>query len=143
MLTQWRLWVLGVVALLALVLATDWMLAIRRLDDIRIETSLQPPGVVADGKSSTVLTVRVTEGGEPRSNDLLQLWLGPSGGLLRPTWVYTDQDGTARITYQPNPPNAYEPQDVIEVHIMDTSIGRLIEVGKRHQVQIPLVEPEQ
>ena len=42
-------------------LGVDWAQARLRLDSVVIEGKLDPPTVVADGKSSTTLTIRVTE----------------------------------------------------------------------------------
>jgi hypothetical protein len=131
-----------VLAILA-VYGGDWALAQARLDDIRIETALEPPAVVADGQSSIVLTVRVTERGEPRANDLVQSWLAVGSGLLIPEWVYTDENGVAKITYSPNPLTVYDVQDKAEIHVRDVSIGRLIEVGKDIVVEVPLLPPEE
>ena len=142
MTVRYRVWVLCLIAALAAILIVDWGLATARLDDIIIESWVDPPSVVADGKSSTIITIRVTENGEPRARDLVQLWLGRGGGILTPMWVFTDENGMAEIEYRPNPYSSYDPQEGAEVQIKDISIGRLAEVGKRHQVEIPLLKPE-
>jgi hypothetical protein len=138
-----HLWILAVVLVIMAIYGTDWVLAIARLDGILIETTLDPPTVVADGKSSITLTVRVTEQGQPRAHDLLQSWLDTGSGLLIPDWTYTDENGVAQITYSPNPLTQYDVQDKAEIHVRDISIGRLIEVGKDIVVEVPLVEPEE
>jgi hypothetical protein len=140
---QWKIWIMGVVAFVLAVHGTDWMLATARLDDVVIETSLDPPSVVADGKSSVVLTVRVTERGQPRAGDLVQSWLDTGSGHLVPQWVYTDDNGTAKINLTPNAMTRYEVQDRAEIHVRDVSIGRLIEVGKDTVVVVPLAGPEE
>jgi hypothetical protein len=128
-------------ALIVAVLGADYALATAQLDDVVIETSLDPPRVAADGRNSVVITVRITQNGRPRANDLVQAWIGSGSGLLIPNWVITDEHGTARITYTPNPYSPYDPQEAAEIRMMDTSIGRLVEVSKRHTVRVPLLEP--
>ena len=139
---EWQPWILGIVALLLVPLGIDWMLATARLDDILIETTLDPPSVVADGKDSMVLTIRVTENGSPRVHDLVQSWLDVGSGLLVPQWVYTDENGVAEINFTPNAMTQYEVQDKAEIHVRDINIGRLIEVGKDIVVVVPLVVPQ-
>jgi len=137
-----RLFILTVLVAAAAVAGIDWMLANGRLKDISIETSLEPAAVVADGESSTTLELRVTEHGEPRANALLQLWINTGSGLLVPEWVLTDADGVAHSVYTPNVANPYDPQDEALVYVMDTTVGRIIEVDKRVLVHIPLMMPE-
>jgi len=140
---SWKLWVLGVLALAGVILGVDYRLAVARLDSVVIATSIEPPQAVADGHSSVVITFRVTEDGDPRGNDLVQAWLGRGAGLLTPNWIVTDERGMARITYTPNPYSPYDPQDAAEIHISDTSIGRLVEVEKLHVARVPLIDPDQ
>ena len=141
--TRWRLWMLGLLAVVAAIFGVDWMRSTAQLDDILIETWVDPPSVVADGLSSTSITVRVTERGQPREHDLLQIWLGTGAGRLVPNWVFTDEKGMAVIEFTPNRYNPYDPQDELEIHIRDTSIGRLIEVGKQAMLYVPLGKPEE
>ena len=98
--------------------------------------------MVANGKDKSTLTIRFTENGQPRANDLVQLWLTKGGGLLTPNWVYTNDDGLITVTYTPNPYSRYDPQDGAEIAILDTGIGRLIEVGKQSSVRIGLLKPD-
>jgi len=123
------------------ILTADWAIARARLPGIIIETELETPEVIADGKDSATFIVRVTENGQPRTHDLLQLWLVKGSGQLIPQWAFTDENGESKITFTPNPYNRYDPQDTVEIAIMDTNIGRLIEVGKRTRIAIPLVIP--
>lgn len=137
-----RVWLLGIVGLVVLVFGTDWVLARSRLDSIQIEIHAEPERVVANGTDKATITIRITEDGQPRVGDLMQLWLQEGSGQLSPMWVYTDADGVIVVTYTPNPYSRYSPQDGAEIAVMDTSIGRLIEVGKRSSVVIPLDKPE-
>lgn len=137
----WQMWVSGIVALGLLILGIDYKMATAKLDGIEIATSVDPPQVVADGRNQVIVTLHVTEDGKPRANDLVQSWLGRGGGLLIPSWVVTDQNGKAQITYTPNPYSPYDPQDFVEINISDTSIGRIIEVDKREVVQVALLGP--
>ncbi len=135
-------WSLAVLALFLLIFGVDWLIAQSRLSGINIEILAEPAAVVANGKDSTNLTVRITENGQPRVNDLVQLWLRKGGGLLTPNWVYTDENGMFIVTYTPNPYSRYDPQDGAEIAVLDTSIGRLVEVGKQSAVIIGLLRPE-
>ena len=137
-----RTWILGILALLILVFGGDWLIARSRLDNIAIAIQADPDNVVANGKDGSTVTIRITEGGQPRAHDLVQLWLNKGGGLLSPNWVYTDDDGMITVSYTPNPYSRYDPQDGAEIAILDTSIGRLIEVGKQSSVRIRLVKPD-
>ncbi|MBE3040326.1 MAG: hypothetical protein IMZ62_16130, partial [Chloroflexi bacterium] len=47
----------------------------------------------------------------------------------------------AQVTYTPNPFSPYDPQDAT-ISVMDTSIGRLVEVDKQSEVQVKLQAPE-
>jgi hypothetical protein len=137
-----RRWVLIALAVLIAVLAVDRGMAQARLGHVQIAAPAEPATVVADGKNSTVVTVRVTEDGRPCAGHLLQAYLGSGAGLLTPGWVFTDQNGTAVITYTPNPYSVYDPQDFVLINVMDTSIGRIIEVDKRQEVRVTLQAPE-
>ena len=138
---SWQLWVLGIVALAVLILGIDYSVAKAKLGGIEITTSVDPPQVVADGRNQVQITLHVTEDGKPRAEDLIQSWLGTGGGLLIPSWVVTDENGMAQITYTPNPYSPYDPQDFVEIVLSDTSIGLIVEVNKQEVVQIPLMEP--
>jgi hypothetical protein len=129
-----------VVFVLLVPFGIDWVTASSRLSHIDSSVTLNPPAVVADGKSTIVVTVRFSEDGKPRANDVLQIWLDVGGGVL-PQWVITNQDGVATIKFSPNPLTQYDVQDHAEMHIMNTSIGRLIEVNKDIVVRIPLTKP--
>ena len=97
-----RLLVFAVVGLLVAAVAVDYVQAQARLPNITISGQFDQPKVIADGKSSIILTVRVTENGQPRADALLQAWLDSGGGLLIPEWNYTDEEGYAEYTYTPN-----------------------------------------
>lgn len=141
MLISWRLMIVAVLVVLIAILSVDWALATARLPGILIETTLETPEVIADGRHTATFVIRVTENGEPRVHDLLQMWLVKGSGQLVPQWVFTDEQGVSRISFTPNPYNRYDPQDEVEIAIMDTSIGQLIETGKRARMVIPLVIP--
>jgi len=138
---RWRSWVLALVGIIALILAVDWTMAKARVRGISIEASLEPESVVADGKSTTVISVCVTENGEPRAHDLLQAWLATGSGQVLPAWMYTDEEGKAVIKVTPNRYTPYDPQDKLELVILDTSIGNLVEVGARKTVDIFVSKP--
>jgi hypothetical protein len=138
---RWRLWIVAVLIIIVVLFAIDWIAATAQLQNITIEATFDPPQVIADGRSKSVLTVRITENGKPRAGDLVQLWLGSGSGLLIPNWVFTDESGVALVTYTPNPYSAYDPQDGAQINISDTGIGRLIEVSKRQTIDIKLIKP--
>jgi hypothetical protein len=141
MLKNWRFATLIFLAIVVAILTADWALARARLPGISIETVLETPEVIADGNDTATFVVRVTENGQPRADDLLQIWLVKGTGQLIPKWAFTDEQGEARVAFTPAPYNRYDPQDVVEIAIMDTNIGRLIEVGKNTSIEIPLVIP--
>lgn len=143
MLKSWRLVTVAVLAVVVAILTVDWAIARARLPGVVIETSLETPELIADGQHTATFVVRVSEDGKPRVGDLMQLWLVKGSGQLVPQWAFTDDQGTSRISFTPNPYNRYDPQDAVEIEIMDTNIGRLIEVGKRSRIEIPLVMPTQ
>lgn len=142
MLRNWRLLTVLVLAILAAILAVDWAMANARLPEMEIAAELDTPAVIADGRHTATFVVRVTEKGAPRAGDLLQIWLTKGSGQLVPQWTFTDERGESRVTFTPNPYNRYDPQDQAEITIMDTNVGRLIEVGKRTSIAIPLLTPE-
>ena len=142
MLRSWRFWILLSVVVIVAILTADWALASARLDRISLTTRLETPSVIADGKHAATFVVQVTESGQPRAGDLLQIWLVKGSGQLIPQWAFLDDQGTAQITFTPVPYNRYDPQEAAVIYISDTSIGRLIEVGKRGSISIPLVQPD-
>lgn len=143
MLRNWRFLIILVLAIVIAILTVDWAIAKARLPDIAIDITLETPEVVADGVDIATFVVRVTENDQPRTGDLLQIWLVKGTGQLIPKWAFTDEMGESMVTFTPAPYNRYDPQDVVEIAIMDTSIGRLIEVGKNASIEIPLVIPEE
>ncbi len=143
MLGRIRLLFFVTVALVLAVFLGDWALSRTRLSSIAIEAELDPPEVVADGKSYTTLTVRVTEDGRPRDQVLLQSFIAVGGGLLIPEWAYTDANGEARITYTPNPLSPYDLDEETVIEVIDTNVGRLVEVTKHYRIEVPLKVPQQ
>lgn len=135
-------WLLVVIAVLAVPLLVDYVLASVRVDEVRFDYTIDPPGVVADGKSSATITLRVTENGEPRVHDLFQIWFEVGGGLLTPDTAFTNEQGIITITYRPNPASPYTPSDFAQIAVMDASIGWLVEVRRQESIQIPLVVPD-
>jgi hypothetical protein len=140
---NWRVYFLGVLGLLVAIGGADWSLAASRLPDVRIESWLEPASVVADGRSSTTITLRVTEGGRPRAGDLVQLWIDSGSGIVTPDWVITDSDGMAKTVYTPNVASQYDPHDEARIYAMDIDIGRVVEVGKRELIHVPLIMPDE
>ena len=136
-----RLVALAVVGLFLAAIGGDWVQAQARLPNISITGQLDQPKVIADGKSSILLNVRVTENGQPRANALLQAWLESGGGLLIPEWIYTDEDGRAEYTYTPNAAGPYDLQEATIAHVIDIGLGRLFEVDKHYRVEIPVEAP--
>jgi hypothetical protein len=135
---RWRFWVLIGLLIVVAVFVGDWVVAQVRLGHMQIDARAEPPVVVADGKNATTLAIAVTEDGQPCVNYLLQLYFSTGAGLLVPSWVYTDDKGTARVVYTPNPYSPYDANDTVLINVMDTSVGRLIEVDKRQEVNITL-----
>ncbi len=132
-------YVLVVIAVLAVPLLADYVLAQARIDQVHFDYTIDPPQVVADGKSSTTITLRVTENGEPRVHDLFQIWFEVGGGLLTPDTAFTNDQGIITIKYRPNPASPYTPSDFAQIAVMDASIGQLVEVRRQESIKIPLV----
>jgi len=90
MLRKIRLAAVGLLLLILALLAADFIQSLVRLNNVVIEGEFNKDKVVSDGEDSIILTVRVTENGQPRVNDTLQAWLQPGNGLMIPEWSYTD-----------------------------------------------------
>lgn len=133
-----RLWVLAVLGILIAVVGVDWLQAQARLATIVIEGQLDPPQVIANGKDTIVLTVHVTENGQPRVNTLLQAWLESGGGYFIPQWVYTDEAGQAQFSYTPNAAGPYDLLEPTVIHLIDINVARLFEVDKHYLVEVPV-----
>ena len=138
-----RLWILAGLLLISTVLFVDWFRAESNLKNINISVSADPSTIIADGKNQSILTVHVTENGRPRVNDLMQSYLSSGSGLLIPQWAFTDQNGIARITYTPTPFSPYDPTNGVVIVVLDTNIGRIIEVDKEQIVEVKLQAPAQ
>jgi len=138
-----RAWLLVFLALVGLIFVVDWTRSTAQLNNILIETTVDPSSVVADGLSRTRITIRVTEKGQPRVGDLVQIFLITGSGRILPGWVYTDKDGMIVTEFTPNPYSIYDPVDGAELKILDISIGRIIEVGKSKVINIPMLKPTQ
>ena len=132
---------MAAVGLLLAAIAVDYGQARARLPNISISGAFDQPKVIADGKSSITLTVRVTENDRPRANVLLQAWLETGGGLLIPEWNYTDDEGYAEYTYTPNAAGPYDLQEDTIAHVIDINVGRIFEVDKHYRIQIPVEAP--
>lgn len=141
MIGRGRLLALAMIGLLLAAIGLDWLQAQARLHNISIEGQLDPPKVVADGKNSITLTVRVTENGMPRANSLLQAWLESGGGIFIPEWTYTDADGRAEYTYTPNAVGPYDMQEPTIIHVIDLNVARLFEVDKHYLIEVPVEAP--
>jgi len=139
---HWRLLFLGILGAILVIASADWAVATARLPGVVIESYLDPPQVLADGKSGTTISLRITEKGRPRAGDLVQLWIDSGSGLVMPDWVITDEQGTAQTQYTPNAASIYDPHDEARIYVMDVDIGQVIEVGKRHLVVVPLITPK-
>jgi hypothetical protein len=142
MVKSWRLWFLMVLVVIMGVFALDWMISSARLGNMAVTATLETPNVIADGKHTATFVVQFTENGKPRAKDLVQLWLIKGSGQLVPQWAFLDDQGMARISFTPVPYNKYDPQDRVLINFKDTSVGRLIEVGKEGSVSIPLILPD-
>lgn len=136
------LWRIAIVLAILTPFVVDWMMAKARLPQFTVQTSLDKPSVVADGKSKVTITINVMQDGAPRVNDLVQAWISEGSGLLRPQWVYTDEQGNAQMTFEPNALSPYDNQEKAVIQMADISVGKLIEVRKEAAVEIPLELPE-
>lgn len=136
-----RLWALIGIALLIALVGADWIQAQARLDNIVFEGTLDPPQVIANGTDSIVLTVRVTENGQPRANTTLQAWLETGGGFFVPQWTYTDEEGMATFTYTPNAAGPYDLLEPTVIHVIDINVANIFEVDKHFLIEVPVQTP--
>jgi hypothetical protein len=136
-----RTWIIAFLCLVGTIMAADGLISKSKLDQIQIAATVDPPSVVADGLSRTSITIRITENGQPRVGDLVQVFLVTGSGRILPGWAYTDNQGMIVTEFTPNPYSIYDPVDGAELKILDISIGRIIEVGKSKLVSIPMLKP--
>ncbi|MCY4409992.1 MAG: Ig-like domain-containing protein [Caldilineaceae bacterium] len=141
MLRKIRLAAVSLLLLMLALLAADFIQSLVRLNNVVIEGEFNKEKVVSDGEDSIVLTVRVTENGQPRVNDTLQAWLQPGNGLMIPEWAYTDENGEVEITFTPNPATAYDLKTDSIINVIDINIGRWLEVDKRFSIEVPVEIP--
>ena len=141
MLRKIRLAAAAVLLILFALLVVDWVQAQIRLANVSIEGQLDKAKVISDGEDSIVLTIRVTENGQPRVDDTLQAWLQPGNGLMIPEWSYTDENGEVQITFTPNPATPYDVEVDTVINVIDINIGRWLEVDKRFSIEVPVEAP--
>lgn len=141
MLRKIRLAAVGLLLLILALLAADFIQSLVRLNNVVIEGEFNKEKVVSDGEDSIILTVRVTENGQPRVNDTLQAWLQPGNGLMIPEWSYTDENGEVEITFTPNPATAYDIKTDSIINVIDINIGRWLEVDKSFSIEVPVENP--
>ena len=141
MLRKIRLAAVGLLFLILALLAADFIQALVRLNNIVIAGEFNKEKVVSDGEDSIILTVRVTENGQPLVNHTLQSWLQPGNGLMIPEWAYTDENGEIEITFTPNPATAYDIATDSIINVIDINIGRWLEVDKRFSIEVPVERP--
>jgi hypothetical protein len=141
MLRKIRLAAAAVLLILFALLVVDWVQAQIRLANVSIEGQLDKAKVISDGEDSIVLTIRVTEKGQPRVDDTLQAWLQPGNGLMIPEWSYTDENGEVQITFTPNPATPYDVGVDTVINVIDINIGRWLEVDKRFSIEVPVEAP--
>ena len=141
MLRKIRLAAVSLLLLMLALLAADFIQSLVRLNNVVIEGEFNKEKVVSDGEDSIVLTVRVTENGQPRVNDTLQAWLQPGNGLMIPEWAYTDENGEIEITFTPNPATAYDLKTDSIINVIDINIGRWLEVDKSFSIEVPVEIP--
>lgn len=141
MLRKIRLAAVGLLLLILALLAADFIYAMVRLNNVLIEGEFNKDKVISNGEDSIVLTIRVTENGQPRVNDTLQAWLQPGNGLMIPEWAYTDENGEVEITFTPNPATAYDIKTDSIINVIDINIGRWLEVDKSFSIQVPVEVP--
>jgi hypothetical protein len=138
-----RSWLLTVLAIIAVILAGDWIISTAHLNQIEVEATADPPILVSDGLQKTSITIRITENGKPRVGDLVNIFLITGSGRILPGWAYTDSEGMIVTEFTPNVYTPYDPVEGAEINILDISIGQLVEVGKSKVINIPLIKPTQ
>ncbi len=75
-------WPVVIAAVILLPLLADWALATGRIDQVHFDYTIDPPNVVADGKSAATITLRVTENGVPDCKVCVNVSSHPPSALL-------------------------------------------------------------
>jgi hypothetical protein len=136
-----RGWLMIFLALIVAILGVDVIKSSAQLSSIQVETTVNPPNIVADGTSKAIITIRVTQNGIPRAGDMMQMFLTTGAGRILPAWARTDENGVVTTEFTPNTYSPYDPVEGAVLQISDTSIGQLVEVRKDHSITIPLGKP--
>jgi len=131
----------AVLALAGILVLIGWVDGRR---SVHFSVELQPTQLVANGKDSVLVVVRVTDpDGTPRSGDILNLIRQSGHGQLREKKIKTNAQGEASFTYYSYRDTAFTPAMLNQIQIMDTSIGKIVGVYKRHVIDIPVVKSEE
>ena len=129
------------VALVLAVLGGSWAFDAIGAGGVVMSTTVNPPRVVADGVSKTVLTIQVRgPSGAPRQGDTVEaINLGP--GLLDRSRALTDAKGEARFEFVAARSSKYRPAKPVPVQFSNVSLGKLIEVQKSVVTTVDVVAP--
>jgi hypothetical protein len=120
----------ALMAAVLLVFGTSWAVDALGASRTRLETSVNPRSIPADGQSSTTLTVRsLTPDGTPRVRDTIEV-LNQGAGVFDRFRALTDERGEAVFVFTSARGNKYRPAAPVPVLVINTSLGSLIEVNK-------------
>lgn len=132
--------ILFIVVLVVLLFFFDFIVSRLKLNDIEIIFDA-PTSMVATGNSKLTIDVTVLEKGEPRGGDMVQCWIVEGDGKLLPGYFFLDEEGKGKTVFTPTRPSRYSPKTAV-LAFEDISIGRLIEVSKKTELHVNLLEPE-
>lgn len=133
----------GLTGAAALVLASSWAIDARRAASVHMSVESVPSTLPADGQTSARIIVRVLQAdGTARSGDVIEVQqLG--GGTLDRFRALTDARGEARFNFIAPLSNKYRPAQPVTLAVTNSSLGRLIEVDKRVDRLVHVVEPRE
>jgi hypothetical protein len=137
-----RLIVFGLIVLVLVIYGGSWLVDDVTASSVRLQATIAPRILPADGQSTGLFTVRVTNpDGTPRVGDTVEVLDESSAGVFDRTRALTDQHGDATYHFTTSKSNVYQPAGPVPVLVTDTSLGHLVEVDKNLTVTISTVDP--
>jgi hypothetical protein len=130
----------ALMAAVLLVFGASWAVDTMGANRVRLETSLNPTSIPADGQSTSTLTVQsLTPDGKPRVRDTIEV-LNQGAGVFDRFRALTDERGKAVFVFTSARGNKYRPAAPVPVLVINTSLGSLIEVNKTVTATIDVTE---
>jgi hypothetical protein len=130
----------ALMAAVVLIFGTSWAVDALGASHVRLETTVNPTSIPADGESTATLTVRsLTPDGKPRVRDTIEV-LNQGAGVFDRFRALTDERGEAVFVFTSARGNKYRPAAPVPVLVINTSLGSLIEVNKTATATINVTE---